>query len=46
MNKFEAVNILRKIYDRNSNIKCELIAYTSDHIVCHALYNMKNENIK
>jgi len=36
MNKF-AVNILRKIYDRNC-IECELIAYASDHIVCHALY--------
>ena len=38
MNKFDVVNILRKIYDRNSNIEYELIAYTSDHIVCHALY--------
>jgi len=36
MNKFDAVNILRKIYDKNPNIKCELITYASDH--CHALY--------
>jgi len=43
MNKFDVVNILRKIYDRNSNIEYELIAYTSDHIVCHALYE---KNIK
>ena len=38
MNKFDAVNILRKIYDKNSNIECELIEYASDYIVCHTLH--------
>jgi len=32
-NKYDAVNILRKIYDTDSNIKCELIAYALDNIV-------------
>jgi len=26
-NRFDAANILRKIYDKNSNVECELIAY-------------------
>jgi len=29
-NKCDAANILRKIYDKESNIECELIAYASD----------------
>jgi len=31
--KCDAANILRKIYDKESNIECELIAYASDNIV-------------
>jgi len=31
-NKCNAANILRKIYDRESNIKCELIIYALDII--------------
>jgi len=32
-NKCDAANILRKIYNTESNIKCELIAYALDNIV-------------
>jgi len=32
-NKCNAANILRKIYDTESNIECELIAYALDNIV-------------
>jgi len=38
-NKFDAANILRKIYDKNSNIECELIAYALNNIVHNALYD-------
>jgi len=31
--KYDAEKILRKIYDKESNIECELIAYVSDNIV-------------
>ncbi|KYQ47210.1 hypothetical protein ALC60_13767 [Trachymyrmex zeteki] len=37
MNKCDAINILRKIYDKNSHIECELILYASHNIVYHAL---------
>ena len=36
-NKFE-INTLRKIYDKNSIIECELIMYSLDNIVYNALY--------
>ncbi|KYN17558.1 hypothetical protein ALC57_10135 [Trachymyrmex cornetzi] len=38
MNKLEAVNTLRKIYDKHSGIACELIMYASDNIVYNALH--------
>jgi len=38
-NKCNAVNILRKIYDKNSLIDCELIAYALNNIVHNALYD-------
>jgi len=38
-NRFDAANILRKIYDKNSNVECELIAYASNNIVHNALYD-------
>jgi len=28
-NRFDATNILCKIYDKNSNVKCKLIAYNN-----------------
>jgi len=31
--KYDAVNILRKIYDTESNIECELIAYALDQFL-------------
>jgi len=37
-NKCDAANILRKIYDKESNIECKLIAYVSDNIVYDAFY--------
>jgi len=50
-NKCDAEQILRKIYDRESNIECELIAYASDNVVyenslSHIIYfsrSMKNK---
>jgi len=38
-NKCDAANILRKIYDKNSLIDCELIAYALNNIVHNALYD-------
>jgi len=38
-NTFDAANILRKIYDKNSNVECELIAYALNNIVHNALYD-------
>jgi len=38
-NKCDAANILRKIFDKNSLIDCELIAYALNNIVHNALYN-------
>ena len=38
-NKNDAVNILRKIYDKSSHIECELIAYASDIIAYDALHD-------
>jgi len=38
-NRFDAANILRKIYDKNSNVECEVIAYTLNNIVHNALYD-------
>jgi len=37
-NRFDAANILRKVYDKNSNVKCELIAYALN-IVHNALHD-------
>ncbi|KYQ49776.1 hypothetical protein ALC60_11152 [Trachymyrmex zeteki] len=37
-NQCDAANILHKIYDKNSIIECELIAYALDNIVHAALY--------
>jgi len=37
-NKCDAANILRKIYDKESNIECELIADASDNIIYDALH--------
>jgi len=39
VNRFDAANILRKIYDKNSNVECELIAYALNNIVHNALYD-------
>ncbi|KYN04689.1 hypothetical protein ALC62_04436 [Cyphomyrmex costatus] len=39
VNKFEAVNALRKVYDKNSNIECELIMYALGDIVYHAQHD-------
>jgi len=36
--KYDAVNILRKIYDTESNIECELIAYALNNIVHDAFH--------
>jgi len=36
-NKCDGANIKRKIYDKESNIECELIAYASNNIVYNAL---------
>jgi len=41
VNRFDAINILRKIYDKNSTVECELIAYALDSIV----YDAFNEKI-
>jgi len=43
-NQWDAANILHKIYDKNSIIECELIAYALDTCIC---YNsiMKNKCI-
>jgi len=38
-NRFNAANILRKIYDKNSNVECELIAYALNNIVHNALHD-------
>jgi len=38
-NKYDAANILRKIYDKNSLIDCELVAYALNNIVHNALYD-------
>jgi len=38
-NKCDAANILRKIYDKNSLIECELIVYALDNIVYDALHD-------
>ena len=38
MNKLEAVNTLRKIYNKNSFTEYELIIYASNNIVCNALH--------
>jgi len=37
-NKCDVANILRKIYDKNSHVECELIAYALDNIVYDALH--------
>jgi len=37
--KCDAANILRKIYDKNSLVDCELIAYVLNNIVHNALYD-------
>jgi len=37
--RFDAANILRKIYDKNSNMECELITYALNNFVYNALYN-------
>jgi len=39
VNRFDAANILRKIYDKNSNVECELIAFALNNIVHNALYD-------
>jgi len=38
IDKCDAANILRKIYDTESNIECELIAHALDNIVYDAIY--------
>jgi len=38
-NKFDAANILRKIYNKHSNRECELIAYALNNIMHNALHN-------
>ncbi|KYN38940.1 hypothetical protein ALC56_06675, partial [Trachymyrmex septentrionalis] len=42
INKCDVVNILHKIYDKNSNIECKIIVYALDNIVYNALY-IKNK---
>ncbi|KYN10779.1 hypothetical protein ALC57_17080 [Trachymyrmex cornetzi] len=37
-NKCDAISILRKIYDKNLYIECELIVYAVDNIVYNALH--------
>jgi len=39
VNRLDAANILRKTYDKNSNVECELIAYAINNIVHNALYD-------
>jgi len=39
VNRFDVANILRKIYDKNWNVECELIAYALNNIVYNALYD-------
>jgi len=46
INRFDAANILRKIYDKNSKVECELIAYALNNIVHNALYDLLNYFIK
>jgi len=36
-NKSDAIDILRKIYDKNSYIKCKLIIYAVDNIVYNVI---------
>jgi len=38
-NRFDAANISQKIYDKNLNVECELIAYALNNIVHKALYD-------
>jgi len=38
IDKCDVANILRKIYDIESNIECELIAYALDSIVYDAFH--------
>jgi len=38
IDKCDAEKTLRKIYDKESNIECELIAYASDNIVYDAFH--------
>jgi len=42
-NKCNAANILHKIYDKDSNIECELIVYVLNNICCN--YNIHCINI-
>ena len=37
-NNYDAINILHKIYDKNSYIECELIVYAVDNIIYFALH--------
>jgi len=39
VNRLDAANILRKTYDKNSNVECELIVYAINNIVHNALYD-------
>jgi len=39
INRLDAANILLKIYDKNSNAECELIAYALNNIVHNALHD-------
>jgi len=41
-NNHDAANILYKIYDKNSIVDCELLAYALDNIVHDALYDIIN----
>ena len=41
-NKSDAVNTLRRIYDKNSYIECEFIVYAVDDIVYNALHEKLN----
>jgi len=41
-NKSDAINTLRRIYDKNSYIECEFIIYTVDDIVYNALHEKLN----
>jgi len=37
-NKYDVINILRKIYDKNLYIEYELILYAVDNIIYNALH--------